>query len=152
MEGNKKKNYIEKSDFLQAMTESQSLGQPTEKYAEGCMLIANHLLQSRQFRGYSIHLKEDMLSNALVCCMKAINKFNIEKTNNAFGYITRTIWTSFIMVLRQHYRYINLKNKLMEHQLELMDDQTAKRTLKMWNDSGWKGNDYGNDGTDNDND
>lgn len=75
--------------------------------------------------------------------MKAINKFNIEKTNNAFGYITRTIWTSFIMVLRQHYRYINLKNKLMEHQLEMMDDQTAKRTLKMWNDSGWKGNDYG---------
>ena len=75
--------------------------------------------------------------------MKAINKFNIEKTNNAFGYITRTIWTSFIMVLRQHYRYINLKNKLMEHQLEMMDDQTAKRTLKMWNDSNWTGNDYG---------
>lgn len=149
MEGNKKKNYIEKSDFLQAMTESQALGQPTEKYAEGCMLIANHLLQSRQFRGYSIHLKEDMLSNALVCCMKAINKFNIEKTNNAFGYITRTIWTSFIMVLRQHYRYINLKNKLMEHQLEMMDDQTAKRTLKMWNDSNWR-NDYGQTTDDND--
>ena len=150
MEGNRKpKNYyIEKSDFLQAMTESQSLGYPTEKYAEGCMLIANHLLQSRQFRGYSEHLKEDMRSNALLCCMKAINKFNIEKTNNAFGYITRTIWTSFIMVLRQHYRYINLKNKLMEHQLEMMDDQTAKRTLKMWNDSNWTGNDYGTDDND----
>lgn len=82
----------------------------------------------------------------MVCCMKAIHKFNIEKTQNAFGYITRTIWTSFIMVLRQHYRYINLKNKLMEHQLEKMDDQTAKRTLKMWNDSNWIGqNDYGTD-------
>ena len=89
------------------------------------------------------------MSNALVCCMKAINKFNIEKTNNAFGYITRTIWTSFIMVLRQHYRYINLKNKLMEHQLEMMDDQTAKRTLKMWNDSNWR-NDYGQTTDDND--
>ena len=87
----------------------------------------------------------------MVCCMKAINKFNIEKTQNAFGYITRTIWTSFIMVLRQHYRYINLKNKLMEHQLEMMDDQTAKRTLKMWNDSNWTGqNDYGQQ-SDNDN-
>ena len=46
MEG-KKKNYIEKSDFLYAMTESQNRGYPTEEYAEGCMLIANHLLQSR---------------------------------------------------------------------------------------------------------
>lgn len=27
---------------------------------------------------------------------------------------------------------------MMEHQLEMMDDQTAKRTLKMWNDSEWK--------------
>lgn len=58
------------------------------------------MLTSRNFSGYSQHLKEDMLSNALVCCMKAIHKFNIEKTQNAFGYITRTIWTSFIMVLR----------------------------------------------------
>ena len=35
----------------------------------------------------------------------------------------------------------------MEHQLEMMDDQTAKRTLKMWNDSNWNGGrgneDYG---------
>ena len=129
--------YIDPTEFLKSMMESQEKGEPTTKYAEGCMLIANHLLQSRQFSGYSHHLKEDMISNAMVCCMKAIHKFNIEKTQNAFGYITRTIWTSFIMVLRQHYRYINLKNKLMEHQLEMMDDQTAKKTLKMWNDSNW---------------
>ena len=136
--GQRKQNYyIDNETFLKQLMESQKSGQPTTEYAEGCMLIANHLLQSRQFRGYSEHLKEDMVSNAMVCCMKAISKFNIEKTNNAFGYITRTIWTSFIMVLRQHYRYINLKNKLMEHQLEMMDDQTAKRTLKMWNDSNW---------------
>lgn len=135
--------YIDPQEFLKSMLDSQEKGQPTEKYAEGCLLIANHLLTSRQFNGYSTHIKEDMVSNAMVCSMKAIHKFNIEKTQNAFGYITRTIWTSFIMVLRQHYRYINLKNKMMEHQLELMDYQTAKRTLKMWNDSEWKErNDY----------
>ena len=144
--GQRKQNYyIDNETFLKSLMESQKSGQPTTEYAEGCMLIANHLLQSRQFRGYSEHLKEDMRSNALLCCMKAIGKFNIEKTNNAFGYITRTVWTSFIMVLRQHYRYINLKNRLMEHQLEMMDDQTAKHTLKMWNDSNWNNggnNDY----------
>lgn len=130
--------YLDPTEFLKSLIESQQKGQPTDKYAEGCLLIGQHMLTSRNFSGYSPHLKEDMLSNAMVCCMKAINKFNIEKTTNAFGYITRTIWTSFIMVLRQHYRYINLKNKMMEHQLEMMDDQTAKRTLKMWNDSEWK--------------
>lgn len=31
---------------------------------------------------------------------------------------------------------------MMEHQLEKMDDQTAKRTLKMWNDSNWGNNDH----------
>ena len=46
MEG-KKNYYIDKETFLKSMTESQSLGYPTEKYAEGCMLIANHLLTSR---------------------------------------------------------------------------------------------------------
>ena len=30
----------------------------------------------------------------------------------------------------------------------MMDDQTAKRTLKMWNDSNWTGNDYGTDDND----
>ena len=134
--------YIDSTEFLKSMIDSQNRGYPTEEYANGCLLIANHLITSRNFSGYSQHLKEDMISNAMVCCMKAIHKFNIEKTQNAFGYITRTIWTSFIMVLRQHYKYINLKNKLMEHQLEMMDDQTAKRTLKMWNDSNWGNNDH----------
>lgn len=31
----------------------------------------------------------------------------------------------------------------------MMDDQTAKRTLKMWNDSNWR-NDYGTTTDDND--
>lgn len=72
------------------------------------------------------------MSNAMLCCMKAISKFNTEKTKNAFGYITRTIWTAFVLILRQHYRYLNFKKKLIEDTLGEMNDITAKRALKMW--------------------
>lgn len=102
------------------------------------------MLTSRQFRGYSEHLKEDMLSNAMLCCMKAIHKFNTSKTSNAFGYITRTIWTAFVLILRQHYKYLNFKKKIMEDTLMQMDDLTAKRTLEMWRNGKWMEDD-GND-------
>lgn len=136
-------NYIDKKELLDSMLESQKLGHPTDKYALQCQAIATHMLGGRQFRKYSYHLKEDLASHAILCCMKALRSFDSSKTDNAFGYLTRTCYTAFLQVLKQHYKQMNIQRELMERAMAQMDQLSSKDTLKRWEDQEWEGSSYG---------
>ena len=135
----KNKNiYLKNERILAAMLDSQKKGQPTEEYGKCCMLIVDNMLHGRSFRGYSQHMKEDMAGNAYLRCMKAIHTFNAQKTENAFGYITRTVWTAFLQILKDHYKHLNIKKSLFEKILAQTDDEFAKNQLLEWQRNEWK--------------
>ena len=131
-------NYVDKAEFFADMVESQDKGFPTEAYALKCQLVASKMLQGKSFRGYSDELKEDLAGNALVKCMRAIHTFDRTKTQNVFGYITRTCYTSFLLTLKDHYKQINIKKKLIMQQMSQYDELTAKSTLSNWENNTWK--------------
>lgn len=134
----KKKNiYLKNDRILAAMLDSQQKGQPTEEYGECCMLIVDNMLHGHSFRGYSQHMKEDMAGNAYLRCMKAISTFDSAKTQNAFGYITRTTWTAFLQVLKEHYKQLNVKKAMFEKLLAEADDEFTKNQLLEWQKNEW---------------
>ena len=135
---NSKNIYLKNERILAAILDSQSKGQPTEEYGTCCMLIVENMLHSRSFRGYSQHLKEDMAGNAYLRCMKAVQTFDQKKTQNAFGYITRTVWTAFLQILKDHYKQVNIKKSLFEDILAKTDDEFTKNLLLEWKKNEWK--------------
>ena len=135
----KSKNiYLKNERILAAILDSQQKCQPTEEYGTCCMMIVQNMLHSRSFRGYSQHLKEDMAGNAYLRCMKAVQTFNKNKTQNAFGYITRTVWTAFLQILKDHYKQVNIKKSLFEDILAKTDDEFTKNLLLEWKKNEWK--------------
>lgn len=143
----KSKNiYLKNERILAAILDSQQRGQPTEEYGTCCMLIVENMLHGRSFRGYSQHLKEDMAGNAYLRCMKAVQTFDTKKTQNAFGYVTRTVWTAFLQILKDHYKQVNIKKSLFEDILAKTDDEFTKNLLLEWKRNEWK-DDENDDGT-----
>ena len=135
----KSKNiYLKNERILAAILDSQQRGQPTEEYGTCCMMIVENMLHGRSFRGYSQHLKEDMAGNAYLRCMKAVQTFDKNKTQNAFGYITRTVWTAFLQILKDHYKQVNIKKSLFEDILAKTDDEFTKNLLLEWKKNEWK--------------
>lgn len=142
----KKKNiYLTNERILAAMLDSQQKGRPTEEYGKCCMLVVGNMLHGHSFRGYSSHMKEDMAGNALMRCMMAVKTFNAEKTENAFGYITRTVWTAFVQVLKDHYKQLNVKRAMFEKLLGQADDEFTMNQLLEWQRNEWKEYDDAND-------
>ena len=135
----KSKNiYLKNERILAAILDSQQKYQPTEEYGACCMMIVENMLHSRSFCGYSQHLKEDMAGNAYLRCMKAVQTFDKNKTQNAFGYITRTVWTAFLQILKDHYKQVNIKKSLFEDILAKTDDEFTKNLLLEWKKNEWK--------------
>lgn len=135
----KSKNiYLKNERILAAILDSQQRGQPTEEYGTCCMMIVENMLHGRSFRGYSQHLKEDMAGNAYLRCMKAVQTFDKTKTQNAFGYVTRTVWTAFLQILKDHYKQANIKKSLFEDILAKTDDEFTKNQLLEWKRNQWK--------------
>lgn len=135
----KKKNiYLQNDRILAAVLDSQKKGQPTEEYGKCCLLIVEKMLHGHSFRGYSSHMKEDMAGNAYVRCMKALSTFDSSKTQNAFGYVTRTVWTAFLQVLKDHYKQLNVKKAMFEKLLAEADDEFTKSQLLEWQRNEWK--------------
>ena len=135
----KSKNiYLKNERILAAILDSQQRGQPTGEDGTCCMMIVENMLHARSFRGYSQHLKEDMAGNAYLRCMKAVQTFDKNKTQNAFGYITRTIWTAFLQILKDHYKQVNIKKSLFEDILAKTDDEFTKNLLLEWKKNEWK--------------
>lgn len=135
----KSKNiYLKNERILAAILDSQQRGQPTEEYGACCMMIVENMLHARSFRGYSQHLKEDMAGNAYLRCMRAVQTFDTKKTQNAFGYVTRTVWTAFLQILKDHYKQVNIKKSLFEDILAKTDDEFTKNLLLEWKHNEWK--------------
>lgn len=72
---------------------------------EAIMEIAERLSRKPCFSGYSY--REDMIGDGILACVKYIDSFNPEKSQNPFAYISQIIHNAFVNRLnveqKQHY-------------------------------------------------
>jgi hypothetical protein len=114
-----KKNYINNADFTAAIAEwvagykqekavfigekGTFIGPPMSNYIGECfMKLVEGCAKKPNFSGYTYI--DEMKSEALLTCMKYAHNFNVEKSNNAFGYFTQYIINSFKGVLNAEKR------------------------------------------------
>ena len=92
-----------------------------DKLALMIMSIPTHLLQSKCFRGYDHHLKEDMVMNAYLKIVKNLKNFKPEIGASAFKYFSRCAYFAFCETIMSYYKHRNMIEKLTE---------AAKRNMK----------------------
>ena len=75
-------------------------------------LICTNLIKKPNFSGYSSQYREEMVSDAMMDCVAAIDNFDPDKTNNPFAYFTQIAWNAFIRRIQKEKKqqYIKLKN------------------------------------------
>jgi DNA-directed RNA polymerase specialized sigma subunit len=70
------------------------------EYLGACFIkIASRLATKGNFHGYTY--KDEMIADGILDCVKAVNNFDPEKTQNPFGYFTQIIYYAFIRRIKE---------------------------------------------------
>lgn len=134
----KKINYIDNDQFLVAMKERVALvqeakekGLPTPRVTEyigECIFkIATNFANLRSFNRYPF--KDDMILDAAENCIKVVDNFDPNKTENPFSYFTQITYYAFLRRIAKEKKQVYIKSKLMTsstldiHELQSHDEE-----------------------------
>lgn len=115
-----RKIYLDKEEFAAEIAKWRDSAERVEdrvvhdKLALMILSIPQHLLQSRCFRGYDHHLKEDMMMNAYIKIVKNLKNFNPEFGASAFKYFSRCTYFAFCETIMKYYKNKNFIEQLTE--------------------------------------
>lgn len=117
------RHYVDKEEFYQALVKRTKLVKDAEDADEPkpqasdfigtCVMdICYNLARKHQFSGY--HFKDEMIADAIYHCIRYIDSFNIEKSNNPFSYFTQAAYYQFIkrIQLEKEQLYIRCKSTM----------------------------------------
>lgn len=113
------KNYINNRDFTNTIAKwiAESGEPPIPDYvAESFYKIVNGMATKRNFSGYTFI--EDMKSEALEHCVKYANRFNIEKSQNAFAYFSQIAYNAFLQLINKEKKHATFKFNLIKESME----------------------------------
>ena len=128
-----KPHYVDNKKFLEAMIEYRDRCEKAKNrnrkkpevtnYIGECFLkIANHLSYRPNFINYTF--RDDMISDGIENCLKYMDNFNPDKSNNPFAYFTQIIYYAFIRRIQKEKKQIQIKSKLIANTgVENMMDQ-----------------------------
>lgn len=80
---------------------------------ESILLICNNLAKKPNFSGYTY--KQDMISDGIMDCVAAVDKFDPDKTNNPFAYFTQIAWNAFLRRIQKEKKQTYIKHKNFEN-------------------------------------
>ena len=123
-------HYVDNQRFLEEISEYQKFrinakdkGEeppPCPEYIGECFLkIANRLSYRPNFINYTY--RDEMICDAIENCIQYIGNFNVEKSNNAFAYITQICYYAFLRRIQKEKKQVYIKQKTIEESGITMD-------------------------------
>lgn len=82
--------------------------------------IIENLGRSGRFNGYT--WLDSMKGDALIACIKGIKNFDINKSKNAFAYVTMICWHSFIERIKKENKLVAAKNEYINDACNMLYD------------------------------
>ena len=137
-----KKNYINNSDFLQALIDykerrKENPNEPIPNYIGECfMKIAEGLSHKPNFINYTY--RDEMIGDGIENCLMYFDNFNPEKSKNPFAYFTQIIWYAFLRRIDKEKKQTYIKYKATEQfgildEMEMMENEDGtNRQFEMY--------------------
>jgi DNA-directed RNA polymerase specialized sigma24 family protein len=82
--------------------------------------IATKLTTHKNFRGYRHDMKDDMIQEACVKCLKNLKNVDPSK-GSVFSYFTHVCWSAFVTYLAKYYTGLNRRRELMLARIEELE-------------------------------
>lgn len=139
----KARHYVNNQDLYSAIVTHRELvslakskGTPlpriSEYIGECVKLLCTRMGRRSNWGGYSY--REEMVGDAIIDCLCAIEKFDPDKGKNPFGYLSRVAWRAFIRRLHKekkesYIKHVNFINELSAGSMDAGEHETMKRHL-----------------------
>lgn len=136
-------NYVDNAEFFTAMKERITLVQEAKEkglpvprvseYIGECIFkIATNFANLRSFNQYPF--KEDMILDAAENCIKVVDNFDPNKTENPFSYFTQITYYAFLRRIAKEKKQLYIKSKLLtSNALDLHELQEHDETGEFTN-------------------
>lgn len=110
------------AEFNTSVKEANDAGkQPprmTEYIGECIYKIATRLSTRPNFINYTY--RDEMICDAIENCIQYIGNFNVEKSNNAFAYVTQICYYAFLRRIQKEKKQVYIKQKqIMESSITM---------------------------------
>lgn len=112
--------YLTSDEIYEEWKQWKETGVISERMGKQMMTLAQNVITSHHFSGYSKEMRDDMISDGVMKIIKNLHNMKEEYKSSFFSYWTRCCWTAFIVYLSKHYKNINRKKQLMIDYLEEM--------------------------------
>jgi len=124
--------YIRNSDLLPEIVKYKENGCASESLGKMLMTIASNFSSKGSFSGYT--WREDMVSDAVLTCLKYLKNFDEKKSQNAFGYITQICKNAFLTYIKDQNKHSVIKDicykEAVQHIREQADSREVEKELK----------------------
>ena len=118
MSKTKKNIYLTSDEIYEEWKQWKETGVISERMGKQMLKLAQNVMTSHHFCGYSKEIREDMISDGVIKIIKNLKNMKEEYKSSFFSYWTRCVWTSSIVYLKKHYKDVNFKRKLIIDKLE----------------------------------
>ncbi len=117
------KHYVNNKDFTSAVAEyveqikkakekEKTPPQMSEYIGECIYKIATRLSTRPNFINYTY--RDEMICDAIENCIQYIGNFNVEKSNNAFAYITQICYYAFLRRIQKEKKQVYIKQQAID--------------------------------------
>jgi hypothetical protein len=117
-----KLNYVNNEEFFKAMQERIAMVKECEakgipkprisEYIGECIFkIATNFAHLKSFNGYPF--KDDMILDGVENCLKVIDNFDENKTQNPFSYFTQIVYYAFLRRITKEKKQVYIRSKLL---------------------------------------
>lgn len=111
--------YEELCSYLADCKVAEAAGQErprvTEKIGAAIIQIANRMITSFRFNGYSY--KEEMVGDGIIKCMRKIHLFDPSRGENVFAYASQVIWNEFLLRIKNEQYESSVKAKMVRQKM-----------------------------------
>lgn len=114
-------NYVKNADLLEEIIKYKETGIISEELAKMIMLIAENFSKRPSYIGYT--WRDDMVSEAVLTCVKYIHNFKPEKSKNPFGYISMICQNAFWTYIKKQKTHSKIKDVCYNNKWKLDEDK-----------------------------
>lgn len=113
----KEEGYLPNREFVQEVIECQKKGEISDRLARMFMLLSEKVSTHRFFIRYPF--KEDLISEGVLACVAAFDKFDPEYISekggepNAHSFFTTVCFNAYRAYIGKYYKQKNIKDSLM---------------------------------------
>ena len=124
-----KKNYIDSTEFLKEVIQSQKIGQCTERLGQLLLELHDHILTLSRFSKKSQDMKEEMQSYSIFRILsKGLFSFDSDATPQAaFNYFTTAAINNMTQCAQRLEQYQKKMTSLPNHVIQKYRDQMYTR-------------------------